>query len=144
MFTEQWIVALEFYPGFSLYRGLYEFSQYASRGNGIKWQDISDSGMGEVFCIMSIEWFLVLIVALYIDQVFTSGKHPLFFFKKSSSPSLPRRPSVQRQDSRKVSIDMEKVDVTHEVWKKSTCISLFFGCLNLHVSLIFEAVLVIK
>ncbi|KAF2542990.1 hypothetical protein F2Q68_00031396 [Brassica cretica] len=91
-FPEEWIFALELYPGFSLYRGLYEFSQYASRGNGMKWQDLSDSGMGEVLCIMSIEWFLALIIAFYIDQVFSSGKHPFFFlnpFKKSSS--IPKK-----------------------------------------------------
>ncbi|KAL0762372.1 hypothetical protein Bca101_078523 [Brassica carinata] len=111
----EWIVALELYPGFSLYRGLYEFSQYASRGNGMKWQDLSDSGMGEVLCIMSIEWFLALIIAFYIDQVFSSGKHPFFFlnpFKKSSS--IPSKPTVQRVDSKKVSIDMGKIDVSQE------------------------------
>ncbi|WZY72420.1 hypothetical protein YC2023_004660 [Brassica napus] len=114
-FPEEWIVALELYPGFSLYRGLYEFSQYASRGNGMKWQDLSDSGMGEVLCIMSIEWFLALIIAFYIDQVFSSGKHPFFFlnpFKKSSS--IPSKPTVQRMDSKKVSIDMGKIDVSQE------------------------------
>ncbi|CAH2052933.1 unnamed protein product [Thlaspi arvense] len=118
-FPEEWIVALELYPGFSLYRGLYEFSQYASRGNGMKWEDLSDSGMGEVLCIMSIEWFLALIVALYVDQVVSSGKHPFFFLEKLSkkpSSSLPRKPTIQRLHSRKVSIDMdmEKLDVTQE------------------------------
>ncbi|KAG2247376.1 hypothetical protein Bca52824_087004 [Brassica carinata] len=114
-FLEEWIFALELYPGFSLYRGLYEFSQYASRGNGMKWQDLSDSGMGEVLCIMSIEWFLALIIAFYIDQVLSSGKHPFFFlnpFKKSSS--IPSKPTVQRVDSKKVSIDMGKIDVSQE------------------------------
>ncbi|XP_010443994.1 PREDICTED: ABC transporter A family member 12 [Camelina sativa] len=115
-FPEDYIVGLELYPGFSLYRGLYEFSQYASRGTGMKWQDISDSGMSEIFYIMSVEWFLALIVAFYIDQVFSSGKSPFFFlvnpFKKPSS--LPRRPTVQRLDSKKVFIDMEKLDVTQE------------------------------
>ncbi|CAH8280475.1 unnamed protein product [Arabidopsis lyrata] len=146
-FPEEWILAMELYPGFSLYRGLYEFSQYASRGNGMKWQDLSDSGMGEVFCIMSIEWFLALIVAYYIDQVFTSGKHPFFFlvnpFKKPSS--LPRRPTVQRVDSKKVSIDIEKLDITEEVemvtrqkWQYEGCISAFLqenasACLDLMV-----------
>ncbi|CAA7022530.1 unnamed protein product [Microthlaspi erraticum] len=119
-FPEEWIVALELYPGFSLYRVLYEFSQYASRGNGMQWQDLGDSGMGEVLTIMSIEWFLAIILALYFDQVVSSGKQPFFFldifFNKSSS-SLPRRPStMQRLDSRKVSIDMDmdKLDVTYE------------------------------
>ncbi|KAG7613831.1 P-loop containing nucleoside triphosphate hydrolase [Arabidopsis suecica] len=115
-FPEEWILAMELYPGFSLYRGLYEFSQYASRGNGMKWQDLSDSGMGEVFCIMSVEWFLALIVAYYIDQVFTSGKHPFFFLVNlfKSPSSLPRRPTVQRLDSKRVFIDMDKHDVTQE------------------------------
>lgn len=114
--TEEWIVALELYPGFSLYRGLYEFSQYASRGSGMKWQDISDSGMGEVLCIMSIEWFLALIIAFYIDQVFSSGKHPFFFLNPSKkSSSIPSKPTVQRMDSKKVSIDMGKIDVSQEV-----------------------------
>ncbi|CAF2152411.1 unnamed protein product [Brassica rapa] len=80
-FPEEWIVALELYPGFSLYRGLYEFSQYASRGNGMKWQDLSDSGMGEVLCIMSIEWFLALIIAFYIDQVFSIWEAPFLFLE---------------------------------------------------------------
>ncbi|KAF8088887.1 hypothetical protein N665_0527s0007 [Sinapis alba] len=114
-FPEEWIVALELYPGFSLYRGLYEFSQYASRGNGMKWQDLSDSGMDEVLCIMSIEWFLALIIAFYIDQVFSSGKNPFFFlnpFKKSSSTTS--KPTVQRVESEKVSIDMGKTDVLQE------------------------------
>ncbi|EOA12027.1 hypothetical protein CARUB_v100080380mg, partial [Capsella rubella] len=114
--SEELIICLELYPGFSLYRGLYEFSQYASRGNGMTWQDLNDSRMGEVFCIMSVEWFLALIVAYYIDQVFSSGKSPFFFlvnpFKKPSS--LPRKPTVQRLDSKKVFIDMEKPDVTQE------------------------------
>ncbi|KAJ4900286.1 ABC2-like protein 16 [Raphanus sativus] len=114
-FPEEWIVALELYPGFSLYRGLYEFSQYASRGSGMKWQDISDSGMGEVLCIMSIEWFLALIIAFYIDQVFSSGKHPFFFLNPSKkSSSIPSKPTVQRMDSKKVSIDMGKIDVSQE------------------------------
>lgn len=116
---------MELYPGFSLYRGLYEFSQYASRGNGMKWQDLSDSGMCEVLCIMSIEWFLALIIAFYIDQVFSSGKHPFFFlnlFKKSSS--IPSKPTMQRVDSKKVSIDMGKIDVSQEVCLKRHLFSL--------------------
>ncbi|KAG2302511.1 hypothetical protein Bca52824_031162 [Brassica carinata] len=96
--NDEWIVALELYPGFSLYRGLYEFSQYASRGNGMKWQDLSDSGMGEVLRIIFLIW-----------------EAPFLFlnpFKKSSS--IPSKPTVQRLDSKKVSIDMGKIDVTQE------------------------------
>ncbi|XP_010550621.1 PREDICTED: ABC transporter A family member 7 [Tarenaya hassleriana] len=118
-FPRGWIIVLELYPGFSLYRGLYEFSQYAFQGNfrgtdGMKWNNFSDSGMDDVFAIMIVEWFLALIMAYYIDQISSSGKSPLFFLKNpfKKSPSL-RRPSFQRQGS-KVFVEMEKPDVIQE------------------------------
>jgi len=82
---------------------------------------------------MSVEWFLALIVAYYIDQVFTSGKHPFFFLVNlfKSPSSLPRRPTVQRLDSKRVFIDMDKHDVTQEVWEKS---SFFFAIPFFHIS----------
>ncbi|ESQ31764.1 hypothetical protein EUTSA_v10003645mg [Eutrema salsugineum] len=114
-FPEKGIIALELYPGFSLYRGLYEFSQSSFRGSGMKWEDLSESGMDKLFCIMSVEWFVILIVAYYIDQVSSSGKSLFFFlknpFKLSSSPPGP---SVQRQSSENVLINMEKTDVAQE------------------------------
>ncbi|GJZ90411.1 ABC transporter A family member 7-like protein [Tanacetum coccineum] len=79
-FSRVWIVVMELYPGFSLYAGLYEFSQYAFTGNymgtdGMRWGDLSDSNneMHHVLIIMVVEWFLVFFVAYYIDQVVTSG-----------------------------------------------------------------------
>ncbi|KAG7606931.1 AAA+ ATPase domain [Arabidopsis thaliana x Arabidopsis arenosa] len=110
-FPEKGILALELYPGFSLFRGLYEFAQYASRGNGMKWKDLKESGMDKLFYLMSVEWFVILIVAYSIDLLSSSGRSPFVFFKKSSS--LPS-PSVQRQNSENVLIDMEKTDVTQE------------------------------
>ncbi|KFK34077.1 hypothetical protein AALP_AA5G099400 [Arabis alpina] len=118
-FPRGWIFVLELYPGFSLYRGLYEFSQFAFRGNlrgqdGMKWKDFSGSAMDEIFYIIIVEWFLALMAAYYIDKVSSSGKDPLFFLKNpfKKSPSL-RRPSLQRQGS-KVVVEMEKPDVTQE------------------------------
>ncbi|VVB04510.1 unnamed protein product [Arabis nemorensis] len=118
-FPRGWIVVMELYPGFSLYRGLYEFSQFAFMGNlrghdGMKWKDFSDSAMDEVFYIIIVEWFVALIAAYYIDKVSSSGKDPLFFLKNpfKKSPSL-RRPSLQRQGS-KVFVEMDKPDVTQE------------------------------
>lgn len=61
------------------------------------------------------------------------GKHPFFFlnpFKKSSS--IPSKPTVQRVDSKKVSIDMGKIDVTQEVCLTSHIFGIF------HVSLMFN------
>ncbi|KAJ0240334.1 ABC transporter A family member 7 [Hirschfeldia incana] len=121
-FPRGWIIVLELYPAFSLFRGLYEFSQFAFRGNlrgagGMKWKDFSDSAMDEVFIIIIVEWFLALIAAYYIDKIVSSGKDPLFFLKNpfKKSPSI-RRPSLQRQGS-KVVVEMEKPDVTQEIEK---------------------------
>ncbi|XP_018436846.1 ABC transporter A family member 7 [Raphanus sativus] len=121
-FSRGWIIVLELFPPFSLYRGLYEFGEFAFRGNlrggdGMKWKDFSDSAMDELFIIIIVEWFLALIAAYYIDKIVSSGKDPLFFFKSllKKSPSM-RRPSLQRQGS-KVVVEMEKPDVNQEIEK---------------------------
>ncbi|XP_068306286.1 ABC transporter A family member 10-like [Pyrus communis] len=113
------IILIQLYPGFSLYRGLYEFAQYPIQYKkvGMRWGDLSDgsNGMREVLIIMVIEWFVVLLVAYCIDQLVSSGKSPFVFlqrFRKKKLPSL-RRPSMQGQGSS--SIQMEKPDVCHEI-----------------------------
>ncbi|CAN7099404.1 unnamed protein product [Brassica rapa subsp. narinosa] len=111
-FPRRWIFFMEVYPGFSLYRGLYEFSEYAlNKKDGMKWDDFSNSGMDEVFYIIIIEWFVSLIAAYYIDKISSSGKDPLFFLKNPFK-FLPR-PSLQKQGSA-VSVEMEKLDVAQE------------------------------
>lgn len=123
-FPRGWIIVMELYPGFSLYRGLYEFAQYSFTGNfmgthGMRWGDLSDSGNGmkEVLIIMVVEWLVVLFVAYYIDQVTSSvsGKSPMFLFDRfrKKHPSSFRRPSLRRQGS-KVFVQMEKPDVSQE------------------------------
>ncbi|KAK9090674.1 hypothetical protein Sjap_023851 [Stephania japonica] len=121
-----WIIVMEMFPGFSLYRGLYEFSQYAFTGNlvgtdGMRWKDLNDSanGMKEVLIIMSIEWLIVLPIAYYVDQVMSLGsgvrKRPLFFLQNLKKKRLPsfQRKSLRRQGS-KVFVQMEKPDVSQE------------------------------
>ncbi|CAH1443054.1 unnamed protein product [Lactuca virosa] len=128
-----WIVVMELYPCFSLYAGLYEFSQYAFTGNymgtrGMRWGDLIDSnnGMVHVLIIMIVEWVVVFFMAYYTDQFLTSGsgsrKSPLFFSHKlkskpSSSFKNPlssfRLPSLQRKGS-KVYVELEKSDVVQE------------------------------
>ncbi|MED6193388.1 Phospholipid-transporting ATPase abca7 [Stylosanthes scabra] len=123
-FPRGWIIVLELYPGFSLYRGLYEFAQAAfSAGklgtHGMRWGDLNNStnGMKEVLIIMFVEWILVLFFAYYIDQVFTSGsgKSPFFFLKGFQKKTLSsfRKPSLGKQGS-KVFIQMDKPDVSQE------------------------------
>ncbi|KAF7850561.1 hypothetical protein BT93_L5312 [Corymbia citriodora subsp. variegata] len=123
-FPRGWIIIMELYPGFSLYRGLYEFAQYSLTGNyigthGMRWSDLSDSknGMKEVLIIMVVEWLVVLPVAYCIDQVTSSGsgKSPMFLFERfrKKHPSSSQRPSLRRQGS-KVYVQMEKPDISQE------------------------------
>lgn len=121
-FPRGWITVMELYPGFSLYRGLYEMAQSSFSGDymgtdGMRWKDIihSSNGMWEVLVIMSVEWLVVLLVAFYVDQVEQSGKNPLFFLQNFQKKPLSsfRKPSMRRQDS-KVSVPMEKRDILQE------------------------------
>lgn len=115
-FPREWIIAMELYPGFSLYRGLYELSQSAFaadyRGvNGMRWRDFGD-GMKEVTCIMLIEWLLLLVSAFYIDQITYSSKHPLFFFLQT--PSKKKQHHYSNKQISKFVVEMEKPDVCQE------------------------------
>ncbi|XP_024530471.1 ABC transporter A family member 8 isoform X2 [Selaginella moellendorffii] len=87
------IFLLELLPGFSLYRGLYEFAQYALVGgkqgtHGMRWKNIHDreNAFKQVVTIMAVELPIFTILALYLDQVVSSGsglkRHPLFFLKR--------------------------------------------------------------
>lgn len=126
-FPRKWIIAMELYPGFALYRGLYELGQYSYIGNivgthGMKWENLSDSsnGMKEVLIIMFVEWLLVLSIAYYVDKAILSGsgmkKCSLFCLPnlwKKSSPSVQKNPSL-RKSSSKVFVQIEKPDVSQE------------------------------
>ncbi|KEH31924.1 ABC transporter A family protein [Medicago truncatula] len=123
-FPRGWIICMELYPGFALYRGLYEFGQSATSGSnmgtvGMRWQDLSDSanGMKEVLIIMFAEWIIVLFVAYYIDQVSStgSGKSTIFFLKGFLKKPLSscKKLSIQRQESN-VLAQMEKPDIVQE------------------------------
>lgn len=118
---------MELVPGFSLYRGLYEFAQYAFTGysmgtSGMKWGNINDSqnGMLEVVIIMAVEWLVLLPFAYYLHQVSSFGagiiKFPVSFlrhFGKRKSASETKH-SLQR-DASKVFVEMERPDVAQEV-----------------------------
>ncbi|KAK1298625.1 ABC transporter A family member 7 [Acorus calamus] len=88
--------------------------------SGISWASLNDkeNGMKEVLIIMTMEWFVLLPVAYYIDQVTPLGggvrKSPHFFlslFRKKPSSSI-QRPILQRGGSKVV--QMDKPDVTRE------------------------------
>ncbi|KGN64250.2 ABC transporter A family member 7-like isoform X1 [Cucumis sativus] len=121
-FPHGWIILMELYPGFLLYRGLYEFAFYSTSGNqvgtsGMRWGDFIDStnGMREVFVIMFFEWIVVLLVGYYIDQAISSGswKHPLFFLQRHDKKPAPQNLVPERQGS-KVVVQIDKPDVRAE------------------------------
>lgn len=81
---------IELLPCFGLYRGLYELSQYGFRAGlktdvGLTWDsfDEENNHMGYVFIIFTVEWFLFMLIAWYLEQVLSSGtgvqRSPLFF-----------------------------------------------------------------
>ncbi|XP_020879673.1 ABC transporter A family member 4 isoform X1 [Arabidopsis lyrata subsp. lyrata] len=116
-FPRSWIFFMELFPGFSLYRGLYEFSQYAlirnvNGSDGMKWKDFNDSAMDEVFYIIIVEWFLALIAAYYMDRVSSSAKDPFLCLKYTFKKS-PSKHSLQRQGSA-LSVEMDRLDVAQE------------------------------
>ncbi|KAF3320351.1 ABC transporter A family member 7-like protein [Carex littledalei] len=129
-FSKGWIIVMELVPGFSLYRGLYEFGEYASSGsstgtNGMRWGDLSSSenGIRNAMIIMVLEWMVLLPLAFYIDQVSSLGgsirKDPLFFLKfLKKKKKMSRLPSLQLTNSfnrQGVVIDVNnKHDVTQE------------------------------
>ena len=117
------IILMELYPGFALYRGLYELAQFSLRGStlgtyGMKWHNLSEStdGMKEVLIIMFVEWIVILLAAFYIDQVLSSGsrKIPLLFLKGFQKKYPFQKLDTQMQVSRVFS-QMEKPDVIQEV-----------------------------
>lgn len=88
--------------------------------HGMRWGNLSDSsnGLRDVMIIILVEWFVVLFVAYYVDQVSSSGagKSRLFFLQRfRRKPALSfRSSSLQRQRS-KVFVQMDKDDVNQEV-----------------------------
>ncbi|KAG6555863.1 hypothetical protein Mapa_002504 [Marchantia paleacea] len=133
-----WIFGMELLPGFSLYRGLYEFGHYSLIGNfqgtqGMQWRDLKDkqNGLTTVFEIQAIEWFVFLAVTFYLDQVMASSgagvkRHPLFCLGCSWNNSRKRRGSSVNEEERSLSksksqreredlgLDMDKPDVAAE------------------------------
>ncbi|XP_055830380.1 ABC transporter A family member 7-like [Solanum dulcamara] len=123
-FPRGWLIFMELYPGFSLYRGLYELSQYARGGymagtSGMFWEYLSNSnnGMREVLIIMSIEWVVFLLVSYYLDQVISSGsgnrRSLLFFLPNSQRKHLTSMEKATFQ-SAESSVQIENDDISEE------------------------------
>ena len=109
------MIVLELFPGFSLFRGLYELEQYAVEGSavgnrGMQWKDLDDpeNGMKEVIIIMFVEWLVTLFLASCADRASFSGA----CVKK---PSTSARKRAQRNGTQ-IPSQIENPDVTLEVY----------------------------
>ena len=95
-----WYVALlELVPSFALFRGLFEFGEYAflavyRDSYGMAFANLGDAnnGMAVVWGILAAEWFVFMAAAWYLEQVFASGtgnrRHPLFFLDACRRPRV--------------------------------------------------------
>ncbi|WVZ77359.1 hypothetical protein U9M48_025237 [Paspalum notatum var. saurae] len=71
----RWIILMEFFPPFSLYRIIYEFSPppspfYRTDFSGIHWEDLSDNknGIIDILIIMALEWGIFLVLTFLLDE----------------------------------------------------------------------------
>jgi hypothetical protein len=115
---------MEIIPGFSLYRGLYEFSVFSGNAmgtNGMKWDNLSDpvNGMHTILIIMVVEWAILLPLAFYWDQVSLSigelQKRFLISLKCFEKRAASFRMYSFGRLGSKVMIEMDNPDTTQEV-----------------------------
>ncbi|CAI9106484.1 OLC1v1005647C1 [Oldenlandia corymbosa var. corymbosa] len=123
-FPRGWITAMELFPGFSLYRGLYDLAQYSFTGYylgtvGMQWKNLSERNneLKEVLIVIVVEWPVVLLLAFYLDQVVSSRRSPTFFMQNIRKKPLSsfRKSSFEGQGSVDIA-QMDKPDVHQEVY----------------------------
>ncbi|OQU84623.1 hypothetical protein SORBI_3004G089400 [Sorghum bicolor] len=73
-----WTTLMEFFPPFSFYCIIYEFSPppsplYRTDFSGIHWEDLSDhkNGMTDILIIMAVEWATFLLLTFFLDEFCT-------------------------------------------------------------------------
>ncbi|EFN57407.1 hypothetical protein CHLNCDRAFT_30336 [Chlorella variabilis] len=119
-----WVIFLELVPGWALYRGLYEISQYAFRANtqdntGITWSSLSDenNGLPAVMVIFAVEAVVFMVLAWYLEQVVDTGvgvrRHPLFFLGRFRGGAKKARKHAGGSEDA-VTIPVEAEDVREE------------------------------
>ncbi|XP_065020409.1 ABC transporter A family member 8-like, partial [Musa acuminata AAA Group] len=126
-FSRKTLFIMELIPGFSLYRGLYELSQFALGGHyqgtyGMQWKDLSehDNGIKEVLVIMALEWLILLYVSYYLDQLALARngacRYSSIFTRNFKNRSI--QPTVPiKIPSSTITVDQENSDIFEEVCK---------------------------
>ncbi|KAK4485770.1 hypothetical protein RD792_008416 [Penstemon davidsonii] len=111
-----WIMALEVYPGFALFRGIVDLCDYGIGSKragtfGMEWHHLKDNnnGMREVLIIMTFTWLVFILIAYSVDNIsslrscLSSKKSPK---KITSSSNLCQEPNTY--------VQMEKEDIVLE------------------------------
>ncbi|CAI5486914.1 unnamed protein product [Closterium sp. Naga37s-1] len=89
------MTALQLFPAFALYHGVYELTQssligsYQASQGTLTWATAATNGYLTAVAILAVEWLVFLLLAIYLDQVVSAGsgvrKHPLFFLRGCKS-----------------------------------------------------------
>ncbi|KAL6888887.1 hypothetical protein ACP4OV_009913 [Aristida adscensionis] len=123
--SRSWTTLLEFFPPFSLYRIIYEFSPppsivYRTDFSGIQWADLSDhrNGMIDILIIMALEWVIFLLLTFYLDEFGTlrNGIRKMSELCCScldQSSQAAQKQAIQLREP-KTSVEMDMTDVSSE------------------------------
>ncbi|XP_021321342.1 ABC transporter A family member 8 [Sorghum bicolor] len=119
-FPYKWLVTMELFPAFSLYRGIYDLAGYAYAGRylgnpGMQWTDLNDllNGIKDVLVLMSAEWIFLIPVAFLLDHWPVWQWNPLSLYRLLSTKRSQLSGTLNEVNSKstRVSIDMAKPDV---------------------------------
>ncbi|GJM90586.1 hypothetical protein PR202_ga06884 [Eleusine coracana subsp. coracana] len=119
-----WITLMEFFPPFSLYRIIYEFSpppafMYRTDFSGIQWRDFSDrkNGMIDMLFIMVLEWITFLFLTLYLDEFgsLRNGIKKMAIACRSCFSGSYRAAQRQTVHLQEASVEMGRTDVFREL-----------------------------
>ncbi|XP_020257438.1 ABC transporter A family member 7-like [Asparagus officinalis] len=114
-FSRTWVLIMEIFPGFSLFRGIYELydsSLSASVGaSSMQWRDLDDSsnGMKVLMILMSVEWLVLLLFAFFLDKVGIGNTLCFWRCFQNMSSSSSNKPGESV-----VLNEMTKDDIAHE------------------------------
>ncbi|CAI5527514.1 unnamed protein product, partial [Closterium sp. Naga37s-1] len=94
-YSTTFMTALQLFPAFALYHGVYELTQssligsYQASQGTLTWATAATNGYLTGVVILAVEWLVFLLLAIYLDQVVSAGsgvrKHPLFFLRRCKS-----------------------------------------------------------
>ncbi|CAI9112243.1 OLC1v1012662C1 [Oldenlandia corymbosa var. corymbosa] len=128
-FPRSYLIAMELFPGLSLYRGLYDFHEYSKQAlklgtDGIRWRSLRDknSGMKEVLMIMAAEWAVFLVIS-YCANKYTASEGCGRLFRRSQKTTSSFDKSHSQLKEPGVLVQLDKQDIDQEIEKVQQLLS---------------------